>query len=343
MIVGRALLPLPLSQPPFSQPWFSRPWFSQPWVSHPLAFAVAGAASDDDVELVRAARAGDRDAFEQLVLRHQARVFRLAGRFFPRLEDVEEAAQETFLTAWLKLDRYSARAPFEHWLMRVCTNTCLGLLRRHRTSEPLDFEPETRPQPTGAGIDAERLLARLAPADAVVLKLLHGEGGASPRPPSVSAGRAPTSRFALTGRAIGCGNGSKGRSTMATDCDLFRRRLTAGQGADAHARACPACATFADGWSAVESALAGGAEMVPPPGFAVRVRSRLPPRPHPVVALSLRVLPAALTLLAVAGLWTAVAGSVATGAAPSSTDDYLQWMVEEVMADAALLPGEARR
>ena len=48
------------------------------------------------------------------------RVFRLAGRFFSRPQDVEEVAQETFLRAWLKLGTYRARAPFEHWLTRLC-------------------------------------------------------------------------------------------------------------------------------------------------------------------------------------------------------------------------------
>lgn len=142
----------------------------------PLAFAIAPVASDADAELVHAAKAGDRDAFSELVNRHQARVFRLAGRFFRRREDVEEAAQETFLTAWRKLDRYAAKAPFEHWLSRVCLNTSLGLLRRQRRTEPLEADPVAASGPASAGIDAARLLNRLAPADAMVLKLLHAEG-----------------------------------------------------------------------------------------------------------------------------------------------------------------------
>lgn len=142
----------------------------------PLAFAIAPVASDADAELVHAAKAGDRDAFSELVNRHQARVFRLAGRFFRRREDVEEAAQETFLTAWRKLDRYSAKAPFEHWLTRVCLNTSLGLLRRQRRTEPLEADPVVVSRPASVGIDAARLLNRLAPADAMVLKLLHAEG-----------------------------------------------------------------------------------------------------------------------------------------------------------------------
>ena len=57
------------------------------------------AAVPDEPDLVAASLAGDPNAFETLVRLHQHRVFRLAGRFFKRREDVEDAAQETFLTA----------------------------------------------------------------------------------------------------------------------------------------------------------------------------------------------------------------------------------------------------
>ena len=129
-----------------------------------------------EAQWVEAARGGDREAFERLVERHQRRVFRLAARFFRRTEDVEEAAQDTFLTAWRKLGTYRARAPFEHWLTRVCLNTCYQHLRRRRELEPLPVEVEAATTTPEARLDAERLLARLAPEDRFVLQLLHGEG-----------------------------------------------------------------------------------------------------------------------------------------------------------------------
>ena len=120
---------------------------------------------------------GDRDAFGELVRRYQQRVFRLAGRFFRHPEDVEEVAQETFLTAWRKLHTYAGRAPFEHWLTRICTRSCYARLRRRPAPEPLaDADrPVDAGDPT-AGVELERLLARLNPADRMVLLLLDGEG-----------------------------------------------------------------------------------------------------------------------------------------------------------------------
>jgi len=125
---------------------------------------------------VERARRGDDDAFGRLVERHQQRVFRLAGRFFRRPEDVEEAAQDTFLTAFRKLGTYRGEAPFEHWLTRVCLNTCYMRLRRARPTEELPAEVAVEASNPDARLDAERLLARLPARDRFLLLLLHGEG-----------------------------------------------------------------------------------------------------------------------------------------------------------------------
>jgi RNA polymerase sigma-70 factor (ECF subfamily) len=128
-------------------------------------------------EWVARAQRGDRDAFGELVGRFERRVFRLAGRFFRRPEDVQEVAQDTFFTAWRKLDRYSGRAPFEHWLTRVCLNTCYSRLRKSSPeTEGLDREIAVPGSDPDARLDVERLLAHLSPVDRFVLVLLDGEG-----------------------------------------------------------------------------------------------------------------------------------------------------------------------
>ena len=133
-----------------------------------------------EAQLVAASRKGDPDAFAELVRLHQRRVFRLVGRFFRRPEDVEDAAQDTFLTAWRKLSTYRAEAPFEHWLTRVCLNCCYGSLRRQKpgdeASVPLDGEPAVEGADPTATLEVERLLRPLPTADRFILLLLHGEG-----------------------------------------------------------------------------------------------------------------------------------------------------------------------
>ena len=147
-----------------------------PTLSLTMQNLVTDTLADQDASLVQAARSGDRDAFGRLVERHQQRVFRLAGRFFRHAEDVEEAAQDTFLTAWRKLDTYRAQAPFEHWLTRVCLNTCYMRLRRAKPEEELPEDVAVEPASADARLDAQRLLSQLPAADRFLLLLLHGEG-----------------------------------------------------------------------------------------------------------------------------------------------------------------------
>ena len=132
----------------------------------------------DEAQMIAASLAGEPDAFSDLVRLHQHRVFKLVGRFFRRREDVEDMAQETFLTAWRKLGTYKAKAPFEHWLTRVCLNCCYARLRRSRPAEE-KLEEETiagvTPDP-GAALEVEQLLRPLAPRDSFLLLLLEGEG-----------------------------------------------------------------------------------------------------------------------------------------------------------------------
>jgi RNA polymerase sigma-70 factor (ECF subfamily) len=146
----------------------------------PLAMGMTVGTGPDTVEaeLVAACRGGDETAFAELVRRHQSRVFRLAGRFFRHREDVEDVAQDTFLAAWRRLGTYEARAPFEHWLTRVCLRLCYARLSAgRRRDEPLEAAELVAPsQDLAAAIDVERLLALLAPADRFVLLLLDGEG-----------------------------------------------------------------------------------------------------------------------------------------------------------------------
>lgn len=134
-------------------------------------------AADRETALVEASRRGDREAFGELVRRHQGHVFRLAARLLRRPEEVEDVAQETFLRAWTKLASYRADAPFEHWLTRICLRCSYDRLRRPLDREPaLTVEPVAPSPDPDVRLEVERLLAELKPADRMILLLLDGEG-----------------------------------------------------------------------------------------------------------------------------------------------------------------------
>ena len=90
-----------------------------------------------DEELVSLAQAGDQVAFDELVARHQDRVFALSFRMMANVEDAADIQQETFVRAWTKLRSFKRRAAFSTWLHRITVNLCLS--RKRRAS--IDIEP----------------------------------------------------------------------------------------------------------------------------------------------------------------------------------------------------------
>src|ERR1700693_4146481 len=96
-----------------------------------------------DRELVRRAQGEDQEAFEELVRRHQHRVFAVAGGILRRREDVEDIAQQVFVKAYFSLKRFDQRAAFSTWLYKITVNECWDLLRKKKV-RPLVYESDLR-------------------------------------------------------------------------------------------------------------------------------------------------------------------------------------------------------
>lgn len=103
------------------------------------------AADRADERLVRAAQAGDLDAFNLLVLRHERAVFNLCLRLLRDVPAAEDAAQDTFVKAWTGIGgfRPEGGGHLRPWLLRIATNRSYDLLRarRRRPAGPLEAEP----------------------------------------------------------------------------------------------------------------------------------------------------------------------------------------------------------
>jgi RNA polymerase sigma-70 factor (ECF subfamily) len=107
----------------------------------------APAVARDDDHLLRAARAGDLDAFNLLVLRHERPVFNVCLRILRDVQAAEDATQDTFIRAWAGLDSFRGEA-VRPWLFRIATNRSYDLVRvRNRRSassleaDPYEIEP----------------------------------------------------------------------------------------------------------------------------------------------------------------------------------------------------------
>lgn len=78
--------------------------------------------ADPDRALVAEAAAGGREAFDELVSRHQARIFNLARALVGDDGEADDLAQETFIRAWRALGRFRGDSAFRTWLYRVAIN-----------------------------------------------------------------------------------------------------------------------------------------------------------------------------------------------------------------------------
>ncbi len=97
----------------------------------------------DDRALVDRARAGDLDAFAEIVRRYEHRVRAVLFRLLDDERDVEEAAQDCFVQAWRNLDRFRGDSAIFTWLYRIAVNEALARLRRKRVpTTGLDLAPE---------------------------------------------------------------------------------------------------------------------------------------------------------------------------------------------------------
>jgi RNA polymerase sigma-70 factor (ECF subfamily) len=93
-----------------------------------------------DQSLIEKVRGGDYQAFEFLVTRYEAKVYRLAIRMLRNPQDAEDALQETFLQVFRGLAGFEGRSQFSTWLFRLATNVCLMRIR-HRETEPSKLLP----------------------------------------------------------------------------------------------------------------------------------------------------------------------------------------------------------
>jgi RNA polymerase sigma-70 factor (ECF subfamily) len=112
-----------------------------------------------DEQLARQACAGDREAFAELVTRHQAPVFSLLLRLARNRDDAMELAQDTFLKAFKHLQQFDPKQSFRTWLLTIAMNTAFNHLDARRLRRTTVLRPEP-----GVGHDTAELQSPLTQA-----------------------------------------------------------------------------------------------------------------------------------------------------------------------------------
>jgi RNA polymerase sigma-70 factor (ECF subfamily) len=133
-------------------------------------------ADDPDGDLLAKVGGGDRRALEDLLRRHQPRLWALCRRMTGSDADADDATQEALISIVRALPRFDGRSRFSTWAYRIAVNASLDELRRRRRRPepglpgdhdvPGGAEPEaTTPDPAGAAlaVDVDAALRRLPP------------------------------------------------------------------------------------------------------------------------------------------------------------------------------------
>ena len=135
-----------------------------------------------DRELLVQAHAGDREAFEQIVLAKGEPLFRTAMAILGNEADARDATQETFVNAWRGLAFQKDFGRFDAWMGRILINECRQVLRkRRRTHEVALADSPELTDPTAATADTtdfDAAFDRLSFDQRAMLVLhhLHGYG-----------------------------------------------------------------------------------------------------------------------------------------------------------------------
>ena len=103
--------------------------------------------SDDisNSELVKKSQLGDKNAFEELVRRHQELVFTLAYKLTGNRELANDVAQEAFIRAWKAIQKFRGDSTFSTWIYRITVNTAWTLRKKAKKHYSLNIEDTQEP------------------------------------------------------------------------------------------------------------------------------------------------------------------------------------------------------
>ena len=143
-------------------------------------------AAVNEMELIHRAKLGERNAFSELVCIHAEGVRNVIYRMCGDVQIAEDAAQETFIQAWLHLGSYRPHMPLRNWLYRIAINAATDMLRKEKRILPHALEDlqlsDPQPGPEAVFSQGERTtfiqkaVAALPDASRAVLVLREYEG-----------------------------------------------------------------------------------------------------------------------------------------------------------------------
>jgi RNA polymerase sigma-70 factor (ECF subfamily) len=154
----------------------------RPAVTAPAPAEVARPAAAEPVTasairamVARGDLAAAREAFDQLVLKHQRRASRIALMYLRDVAEADEAVQDAFIRAFTRLETYRDEHPFEVWFTRILVNACVDRqrARQRRTRRVVAMEDMPVEPAASRSFSPERRATGRAWRDAVNAAVEH--------------------------------------------------------------------------------------------------------------------------------------------------------------------------
>lgn len=101
---------------------------------------TAMAEDNPDIELLRKAKNGDRDAFGELFRKYEKRVFRVARRMCGSDDEAWDITQDAFIRAMEAMDRFDPKYRFFTWMYRITSNLAINYSRKRKRRREVHFE-----------------------------------------------------------------------------------------------------------------------------------------------------------------------------------------------------------
>lgn len=136
-------------------------------------------SKDADTTLIALARAGDDEAFTEIVSRRHARVRMFMHYLCGHKDDGDDLAQQVFLKAWKTIRQLRSAAAFDSWLRRIMVTTWIEQTRRGKLHYVNGIDPEAltgRRETPGLGLDIKAALAGLSADARLCVMLAHNDG-----------------------------------------------------------------------------------------------------------------------------------------------------------------------
>lgn len=96
--------------------------------------------SGNETQLVKKSRAGNIEAFEQLISAYERKAYNIALRIMGNEEDAKDMAQEAFIRIFKSISKFKEQSSFSTWMYRIVTNVCLDEIRKRKNSKVISMD-----------------------------------------------------------------------------------------------------------------------------------------------------------------------------------------------------------